>query len=192
MPRDLATITQFNCEIQQAFEDAKTLVDAVAGDEGFFEDLLTSIKDDPNGPQIDVRQEFVRFLGHRVTVLSDHVYPVTPKSERMLVAIEVTDAEAVRNTVHKALVSDPEARQLEVEGYTVWEIIDQDEEQAPDLDLGLDGIDPIGDAPVVTERRGRKAAAQFRSHRGPRPSDDRHACRPAATHTAGTSRERTN
>ena len=49
-------------------------------------------------------------------------------------------------------MSDPEARQLEVEGYTVWEIIDQDDEQAPDLDLGLDGIDPIGDAPMVPEQ----------------------------------------
>ncbi len=151
VPRDLATFTQFNCGIQQAFEDAKTLVDAVAGDEGFFEDLLTSIKDDPNGPQIDVRQKFVRYLGQRVTVLSDHVYPVTPKSERMLVAVEVTDAEAVRQTVHQALVSDPEARQLEINGHTVWEIIDQEDPQAPDLDLGLDGIDPIGNVPATVE-----------------------------------------
>ncbi len=151
VPRELATITQFRCEIPQAFEDAKTLVDAVAGDEGFFEDLLTSIKEDPNGPQIDVREKFVRFLGNKVTVLSDHAYPVTPKSERMLVAIEVTDPAVVQQTIHQALVSDPEARQLDIEGHTVWEILDQERPATPDLELGLDGIDPIGDLPTVIE-----------------------------------------
>lgn len=155
LPRDLATTIRFNCEIEPAFEHAKTLVDAVAGDEGFFEDLLSSIKEDPNGPQIDVRADFVRHLGNRVTVLSDYVYPVSPKSERMLVAIEVTDEEAVRKTIQKTLESDPEARRLEVEGYAVWEILDQDDKQSPDLDLGLDGIDPIGEAPAAEEEEER-------------------------------------
>ncbi len=148
VPRELASATSFRWNVPTAFEYSKTLVDAIAGDEDFFEDLLASIRDDPNGPQIDVRSDFVAHLGHRLTVVSDHVFPITPQSERAMVAIEVTNEEAVRQTVHKALVSDPDARQLEIEGVTVWEIIDQGHESGPDLDLSIDGIDPIGDQPA--------------------------------------------
>jgi hypothetical protein len=151
IPRDLATATSFRIKTRDAFEHSATLVDAIAGDEDFFDDLLASIKDDPNGPQIDVRTDFVAHLGEQVTVLADSVFPVTPQSERMLVAISVEDEEAVRKTLHKALVSDPDARQLDVEGHTVWEIIDQHDAGQPDLELTLDGIDPIGDAPVAEE-----------------------------------------
>ncbi len=151
IPRDLATAVQLRWKLRAAFEHSKTLVDAVAGDEGFFDDLLTSIKEDPNGPQIDVRNQFVRYLGERLTIISDNVDPITPESERLLVAVEVTDAEAVRQTVHKALVTDPDARAIEVEGHTIWEILAQQSEELPDLELelGLDDIDPLGEAPAA-------------------------------------------
>lgn len=149
IPRELASATNFRWKTQDAFDYSKTLVDAIAGSEGFFDDLLKSIKNDPNGPQIDVRQEFVKFLGEDVTVLSDYVYPITPKSERMLVAVAVSDEEAVRRTVTKALATDPDARRIDVGQHTIWEILDQEEEAGPDLDLDLDGIDPIGNAPAA-------------------------------------------
>ena len=155
IPRELASATSFRVKTREAFEYSSTLVDAIAGDENFFEDLLASIKDDPNGPQIDVRSDFVSHLGDHVTVVSDFVFPVTPQSERMLVAISVENEEAVRKTLHKALVSDPDARQSDVEGHTVWEIIDQDDASSPDLELSLDGIDPIGDAPAPEEEEER-------------------------------------
>jgi hypothetical protein len=146
VPRDLASATSFQIKSRDGFEHARTLVDAIAGDEGFFEDLLASIKDDPKGPQIDVRKEFVAYLGDKVTVLSDHTFPITPQSERMLVAVEVTDEEAVLRTIHKALDSDPDARRLNVEGHTVWEFLDKQDDATDDLQLTIDGIDPIGEA----------------------------------------------
>ncbi len=147
IPRELASATNFRWKTQDAFGYSKTLVDAIAGNEGFFDDLLNSIKNDPNGPQIDVRRAFVKHLGDNVTVLSDYVYPITPKSERMLVAIAVGDEAAVRKTVQKALAKDPDARRIDVGQYTIWEILEE-EETGPDLDFELDGIDPIGSAPI--------------------------------------------
>ncbi len=155
IPRELASATSFRIKTQDAFEYSSTLVDAIAGDDNFFEDLLASIKNDPNGPQIDVRADFVSHLGDRITVVSDFVFPITPQSERLLVAVSVNDEDAVRETLHKALVSDPDARRLEVEGYTVWEILDQHDAGNPDLDLSLDGIDPIGDAPAARDEEER-------------------------------------
>jgi hypothetical protein len=150
VPRELATATQFNWKVREAFEHSKTLVDAVAGDEGFFEDMLDSIANDPNGPQIDIRQELVSHLGQEVTVVTDYVFPITPQSERMVVAIKVSDEVAVRNAIQKVLEEDPDARRLEMDGQTIWEIVDQDNGEGPDLDLNIDGIDPIG-GPVEDE-----------------------------------------
>ena len=151
LPRELASATSFRWKAQDAFRYSKTLVDAIAGSEGFFDDLLSSIKDDPNGPQIDVQKEFVSYLGENVTVMSDHMFPITPKSERLLVAVALTDPEAVRKTVHKALNNDPDARPIDVGDHTIWEIIDQEDESAPDLELELEGIDPIGDTEVYDD-----------------------------------------
>ena len=142
IPRDLATAMQLRWNVRQAFEYSSTLVDAIAGDENFFEDLLSSIKDDPNGPQIDVRQDFVKFLGDRVVLISDHVFPITPSSERMLFAISVTDELAIRAAVQKVLDTDPDAVQHVIEGTKVWEYVQEDTPNFESLDI--DGIDLIG------------------------------------------------
>ena len=50
VPRNLASAAQLRWNVREAFEYSSTLVDAIAGDEQFFEDLLASIQNDPNGP----------------------------------------------------------------------------------------------------------------------------------------------
>lgn len=149
VPRDLAAAVSFRWNVRDAFEYSKTLVDAIANDPSFFEDLLSSIRDDPNGPQIDVRKGLVAFLEKEVTVISDYVLPVTPQSERLLVAIRVSNPKAVAETIHKALVTDPYAKRLEVEGQTVWEIAEEDDGGVPNLNLQIPGAAPA--APPAKE-----------------------------------------
>ena len=60
--------------MQKAFESVRTLVDEIADDE-VFEDVLKSIETDPNGPQIDIRNDLVAHLADRVTVVSDYRTP---------------------------------------------------------------------------------------------------------------------
>jgi hypothetical protein len=151
VPRELATLARFQLNVGPAFEHSKTLVDAVAGDEGFFEALLTSLKDDPNGPKIDVRKDFVAHLNQRILVMSDHVLPITPQSERLLVAIEVTDEEAVRETVRRTLLTDPSAKKQEVAGVEVWEIINEKSQEEEDLEFSVDVGDPLAETPEEEE-----------------------------------------
>jgi hypothetical protein len=155
IPHEMASATAFNLKTQQAFNYSASLVNAIADDDNFFEDLLSGIKNDPAGPQIDVRSEFVAHLGDHVIVVADHTFPITPQCERMLFAVSVKDEEAVRRTLHKALDSDPYARKLTVEGYTVWEMLDQEETDGPDLELSIDGIEPIGVPPAADEEEER-------------------------------------
>ena len=45
-----------NLDVKNAFENSKTLVNEIVGDE-VFDDVLESIRTDENGPKIDIRRE---------------------------------------------------------------------------------------------------------------------------------------
>jgi hypothetical protein len=124
--------------MQQAFWHSETLVNEIAGDD-VFKDVIKSIETDPNGPRINVDREFVRFLGERATIISDYREPVDTKSERLLMAIEVTDPQSVMATVNKAMQSDPDAKKIVVDGQTIWEMT-QEETFAVE-EIKIDGAD---------------------------------------------------
>ena len=123
--RDLATHASFNLEIRKAFEASKSLVDEYMG-EPVFEDILTSILTDQNGPQIDIRKDLIGLLGTKVTVLSDYRLPITPKSERLLVAVETDDPAKLAITIEKSMKNDPDARRREFNGHVIWEMVEQE------------------------------------------------------------------
>jgi hypothetical protein len=127
VPREVATYASFNLKIKSAFEAAKTLVDEYVGDE-VFQDIIEQILIDPNGPQIDIRKDLIGVLGERVTVISDYHLPITPKSERVLVAIETTNPTLLAETIKKSMEHDPDARRREFNGHVIWEMV---EEEAP-------------------------------------------------------------
>ncbi len=146
IPHDVSTHLTFNWELKDAFYAAKSLVNEVAGDDSVFDSVLDDLRDDPNGPQIDVRKNLVAHLGTQGTLVTDYVPPIEPKSERSLIAIKVTNSEAVAQTIAKALEVDPTAEKVEVEGgHIIWEIINEEED---DLELELDlggGLEGLGD-----------------------------------------------
>ncbi|MBM4001787.1 MAG: hypothetical protein FJ295_00665 [Planctomycetes bacterium] len=125
VPRDLAAHMSFNWRIKESFEFLGTLVDEYAGDDGVWNDVLQSIKQDPNGPQVDLRNELMRYAGERIVVLTDYHLPIGPKSERLAVAIQVTDPAAVAKAINKIMEADPNAVKHEVEGQVIWEIVNE-------------------------------------------------------------------
>jgi hypothetical protein len=140
IPRHAASYFTFNVKLTQAFEYSKTLVNALAGDE-VFEDVLDSIRSDPSGPMVDIRKDLVEHLAERATVLSDYRLPITPKSERVMMAIELKDAasaEVVRRTVDRAMESDPNARKRVAAGHVIWEILNEEDTEEV-LQLQIDG-----------------------------------------------------
>lgn len=138
IPKRLGTFVTFNWEMQKAFWYAETLVNAIAGDE-VFKDVIKSIETDPNGPQINVDREFVKFLGKRATIISDYREPIDTKSERVLLAVEVTDPQSVAATVKKTMEADGSAKPKVVNGHTIWEMT-QDEAFAVEP-IKIDGAD---------------------------------------------------
>lgn len=122
VPRDIATYATFQCDLQNAFERASTLVDELAGDEGVFEDTIRCVIDDPYGPKVDIRNDLVAHLSQRTTILTDYKLPITPTSQRRLLAIETANPHALAAAVARSLKNDPQVIERKVHEHLVWEI----------------------------------------------------------------------
>jgi hypothetical protein len=132
---DVASYLTFNWDMRNAFEMSKTLVDAIAGDEGVFDDIWLSLETDPNGPRINIRKELIDHLAQRVTVMSDVTVPVDAKSERLMVLVEVNKPDVVAKALEKAFKNDPAAKKRETKlGPIIWEL-------TPDEVLAEDATD---------------------------------------------------
>jgi hypothetical protein len=141
-PRKLATYRTFNCDLQNAFKHVGPLFDAIAGYENAFNDVIEGLEKDPYGPQVKVERDFVQYLGQRVSMLTDYELPITTKSERFLLSIELKNEKAVAATVEKFMKSDPNAQKRDFQGITVWEIMPP-QEDVPELDISID-VTPKG------------------------------------------------
>jgi len=130
IPREVAMHVSFNAKVEQAFNASESLVDDIVGQKGIFKDIIRSLREDPNGPQIDLREDLVEQLGTRCTVISDYQLPITTKSERMIVAVQATDTEVVAATVEKTMRTDPDARKRIFGDLVVWEIVEEPAEVA--------------------------------------------------------------
>jgi len=103
---------------------------------GIWDEVLEGLRTQEDGPKIDLREELVRHLGQRVTVISDYEMPITPTSERLLYAIEALDAPQVARALEKTMRDDPTARRLEIDGHVVWEVVEEDQPEIPKVTVG--------------------------------------------------------
>ena len=138
-PIDLATYLSVHWKLQDAFKFSETLVNEIVGADTFFNSFLKGLKNDPNGPQVDILADLIAHLAERATVMTDHVLPITPQSERMLLALETTNPNQVRKFLEKALKNDPDARPHKIQGEDVWEILPKEDDEDPD-ELKINGL----------------------------------------------------
>jgi hypothetical protein len=141
VPRKLASYRTFTMNLQNAFKHIDSIFDAIAGVEHAWADVLEGLEKDPYGPQIKVERDFVAHLGQRVSMFTDYDLPITTKSERFLLTVEVKDEKAIAATVEKYMKADPNAQKREYQGLTLWEILPPTEE-VPELDIALEPAAP--------------------------------------------------
>ena len=149
VPRDVTAWSTLQWDMRAAFEAAETLVDDVVGDKGVYDDVIASLKEDPDGPQIDVESDLVACLGKRVTVVTDHVDPSDTDAERIVIAIEASDETKLAATVAKVMDADSDMRRIDIDGTLAWELVDHSAEfTAPVVDIpgGPGGPPPVGPA----------------------------------------------
>lgn len=140
VPSHSGTFLSLNWKMRDAFDKyLASLVDRFADEKDLFETVLQGIKDDVNGPQVDLRADLIAHLGERAMVIIDTVEPITTKSERLMLAVELIDPAAVAKTIDKAMEKDPDARKREHKGQVIWEITNEAEAKFAVEEIKIDG-----------------------------------------------------
>jgi hypothetical protein len=125
VPQDVGGWTALQWDIQTAFTSAETLVDDIVGDKGVYDDVIASLKEDPDGPQIDVEQDLVACLDGRITVINGHVEPLGTDADRIVIALGCADEAKVAATIAKVMNADADMQKIELGGQPAWELIDR-------------------------------------------------------------------
>lgn len=154
VPDDVSLAATMRWEMQNAFDAFGTLFDEYIGDKGAFADVLDSIKTDPDGPQVDIRQELIAYLGTQATLMTDHVTPIAPDCQRNLFAAATTDEAMMAKAIERVLKDDPSVEKHDFQGITLWEIKEEElpehavgsltVEGAPSLGSGAADDPPVG------------------------------------------------
>ncbi len=141
---EAASFNRANLKIEEAFWASESLINEALGDE-IFRDIIDGIRDDEDGPQIDIAKNVLPNLDDQLIVITDNTTPTDLQSERMLVAIRVRDAGDIKAAIRKAMEVEPDAKLLEdLPGTEIWRVErggggeDFDEDLFKDLELGFD------------------------------------------------------
>src|SRR5262249_55251786 len=114
------------------FKYVGSLVDGAyfGGDTGSFDDVIKGLRDDPNGPQVDIEKDLIAKLGTRVTLFGDTEKPLGLYRPRYCVAVETTDEKSVARAVRRLLENDEDVKQRKLkDGTILWEIVTKEKKK---------------------------------------------------------------
>ena len=124
-----AGVLGFSWNFSDAFPKFKGIVDAYIGDEQ-FDEILDGIKRDPNGPQIDIKQELLPYIGTEFFAISEIVEPITPESKRSLICIKLKDPDnKLSGVLNQYSKSEPGASTEDIGEYRIWKFSNEEEEE---------------------------------------------------------------
>ncbi len=146
VPKDVANFSTIYFDIRNAFDHFGPFFDDAFGDgeEGVWKEIIDGLKLDPNGPQIDLRQDLFVHLGQRVTMITDYELPITPNSERVLFAIETGNEQKVALAIEKIMKADRTMRMVKHGKHVVWETIPDAALPARKVTVELGGVPSLG------------------------------------------------
>ncbi|MBX3422859.1 MAG: hypothetical protein KF752_15000 [Pirellulaceae bacterium] len=112
-----------NWDAQTAFWKARELVDELVGNQGVFDEVINGIKNDVNGPQVDIRNEFLPLLTNDILAVTDAKSgPVDVDSRRNLIALKVNDGAKAAAILNRVMKAEANAELLEIDGVAVWKV----------------------------------------------------------------------
>ena len=149
IPQDSASYLSFTWDLRKALDKVGYVVEATSGTEGSWERTLNSLRTDPSGPRVDVR-ELVSNLNNRVTVCTVTELPINESSERILIGIKIRHNEAMVADSVKRMVQPRKGAEMSVYNGREIMLVDTtkaDEDLLDDLE-GLGELDDFGADPL--------------------------------------------
>jgi hypothetical protein len=134
--RDIATYFTAYIDPLTIFDNFGPLYDEIL-DAKVWAPTIEQLKNDKDGPHIDIRKDLIAQLGQRVTMVAGYQLPITTTSERLLWAIEVKDAAKVSQAVEKCVNGDPSFKKRTIDGNVIWEIVEEEDNSVapPTIDV---------------------------------------------------------
>jgi hypothetical protein len=130
VPEDAASYLTFTWDLGNALDKIGLIPEALTGKPGSWERTLDGIRDDLNGPRVDLRK-LVACLEDRITVAAVTKVPIDENSERILIGIRILEEEAfVEDSVFRLVRNDAEV--VEYEGNRIF-VVDTTEEDSTAL-----------------------------------------------------------
>jgi hypothetical protein len=139
------SFNRLNWRTEDAFWASETLINEAFGDE-IFRPMIEGIRDDEEGPQIDLEKDFLPYLDNQLILITDNVMPADLDSDRMLIAARISNAEKIKTAIRKAMEVEPDASKMDVlPGVEIWRM--QRGESGDDFEAELAelGFDDLGD-----------------------------------------------
>lgn len=112
----------FNVDYRKFWPDVGPVVDAMIGEEGTFDDVMKGVKEDPQGPNVDFDRDLIPYLGRQTTIAFDYRDSILGHGERLLLAIELLDAEKVATFLEKIYAGDTDIRHIVEPDAEFWSL----------------------------------------------------------------------
>lgn len=155
IPAEVAGGTNFNFEPLEAFDNFGPLFEAfvMQGDRA-WDHMLQRFKDDPYGPQMDIREEFIQHLGRGVVAFTKYRQPIDLESENLFVAIEIKNGKTpqMKQALEKFLIDDGDFERKEVGDYIFWQMKPREEINRLDISIKGPPIPGMKSTPSVDPR----------------------------------------
>lgn len=138
---NISALLATNWNAKEAFWKTEGLVDELAGTPGVFHEVIEGIKVDPNGPRIDIEKEVLPHITNDIYSLTDSKPgAVDVDSRRNLIAVRLSNAEAMARVLDRAMENEPDAEPVDFKGHGIWKVVHHDDESVTDLasDFGGD------------------------------------------------------
>ena len=131
--KESAAVLSFSWNIREAFPKFKGIVDSFVS-AGTFDDMLKGLRDDPQGPQIDILKDVLPFLTSEFHVVTEIIKPISPDSKRSMVILKLDDpAKKLPKVLERYGKGEPDSKPIDFEGNRIWSFENKEE-----VDLELD------------------------------------------------------
>ncbi len=131
--KETASVLSFSWNIKDAFPKFQTIVDALVGP-GTFEGMIEGIRDDPQGPQIDIFKEVLPYLSTELYVVTEIVKPISPDSKQSMVVLRLNDPTMkLPKVLDRYGKGEPDSKPIDFEGTRIWSF-----ENKPETEIELD------------------------------------------------------
>jgi hypothetical protein len=146
VPADVALHIAFNIDVKQAEMHFEPLFDQIfgEGETGVWTDVKDSLRDDPNGPGIDLVADLVNHLGQRATFVVDYQLPISPTCERSCLGINAVNEKALALAVRKSMETDPNVKHRQFQGFDIWEMTEDEPVATPKVEFDEPGTKSVG------------------------------------------------